>query len=159
MEGENRRGLVALPLKQRYTLRLILNLWFTPILPPVLRQLILLRILLLASFFQVMLMYFDLPGWKCPMKSLFGLSCPGCGLTSASALVIQGHWIDAIGMHAFAPVFFLGFIFLSIFSIMPNNIRRKIIDRTAKLEEQTGIAIFTLLAILFYWGVRSIVSI
>ncbi len=37
----------------------------------------------------------------CPMQLLFGLPCPGCGLTRAGLLLLQGHYRESFRMHPF----------------------------------------------------------
>ena len=37
----------------------------------------------------------------CPMVLLTGLPCPGCGMTRAAELLLQGHWKAAWQMHPF----------------------------------------------------------
>ncbi len=41
---------------------------------------------------------------RCPILWFFGIPCPGCGLTRAHLLALQGEWAAALHMH---PVFFL----------------------------------------------------
>jgi hypothetical protein len=35
----------------------------------------------------------------CPMAGLFGLPCPGCGMSRATRLVLAGRWSDAWALH------------------------------------------------------------
>ena len=37
----------------------------------------------------------------CPMQLIFGLPCPGCGLTRAATLLITGHFAQSFQMHPF----------------------------------------------------------
>ena len=46
--------------------------------------------------------------WGCPSQRLFGISCPGCGLTRAWLSFFQGDWRSAAEYHLFflpVPVF------------------------------------------------------
>ncbi len=45
----------------------------------------------------------------CIFKLLFGLPCPGCGLTRANVLFFTGHFYEAFMMH---PLFLVADIFL-----------------------------------------------
>lgn|GEM_PF-421410 len=45
----------------------------------------------------------------CPMQLLFGLPCPGCGLTRAAMLLLKGQVKEAYGMH---PFLFVGILLL-----------------------------------------------
>ncbi len=40
----------------------------------------------------------------CPSATLFGVPCPGCGLTRASLALLRGDWRGALGFH---PLVFL----------------------------------------------------
>lgn len=51
-------------------------------------------------------------GEICPMQLLFGLPCPGCGLTRAGFLVLTGHFGKAFSMHPFIYVFFAGLMYV-----------------------------------------------
>jgi|GEM_PF-1960791 len=38
-------------------------------------------------------------GIPCLWKTLFGITCPGCGLTRAWAMLLRGRWHEAAGMN------------------------------------------------------------
>lgn len=48
----------------------------------------------------------------CPSQILFGLPCPGCGLTRAGILLLSGHFIKAFQMHPFIYVFLFGLLYV-----------------------------------------------
>ncbi|MCI9485107.1 MAG: DUF2752 domain-containing protein [Clostridiaceae bacterium] len=51
--------------------------------------------------------------WGCPFYRLFGIRCPGCGLTRAWLCFLRGDWACALGYHRLflpAPLFILLFI-------------------------------------------------
>ena len=37
----------------------------------------------------------------CPMQLIFGLPCPGCGLTRAATQLLTGHFTESFRMHPF----------------------------------------------------------
>ena len=47
----------------------------------------------------------------CPIKAIFGVNCPGCGLTHASIYLFEGRFHDAI--HANYSVFFWWIFFIA----------------------------------------------
>ena len=55
---------------------------------------IILLIILLLSIFKI---------YHCPIKYIFGLSCPTCGLTRALISAFQLKFIDAFYYHLFWP--------------------------------------------------------
>lgn len=56
----------------------------------------------------------------CPLYSLTGLACPGCGLTRGFHALLHGDIVTALDFNALIPVFVLlfGFFFLSLVSVM-----------------------------------------
>ena len=59
-----------------------------------------------------------LGGWPCPVLSTLGVPCPGCGLSRAALLFMQGEIGRALSTHAFAPAFVvaLGMLFIAALS-------------------------------------------
>lgn len=57
------------------------------------------RGLLLAAAYVLAGILLDIP--VCPMVWMTGLPCPGCGMTRAAVLFLQGHWKAAWQMHPF----------------------------------------------------------
>lgn len=57
------------------------------------------------------LMLFFLIGYHCPIRLLFGISCPGCGMTRAWLSLFQLNISKAFYYH---PLFFLAPVFLYI---------------------------------------------
>lgn len=40
----------------------------------------------------------------CPSRSMFGLPCPGCGLTRATMAMLEGDFVQMCAMHPLAPI-------------------------------------------------------
>ena len=57
--------------------------WFTPVFSRLLEHRLEGTILVGVGVFQLGLHLLGLPGWVCPFKAVFGVPCPGCGLTAA----------------------------------------------------------------------------
>ena len=93
-------------------------------------------------------------GWPCPIRIISGVPCPGCGLSRATALFIQGQWQSAIEVHAFAPIIAVGFGFLVITAVMPRSLQHRAARRVAAWERRTAIVTLVVLAMFIYWGLR-----
>jgi hypothetical protein len=132
----------------------ISRLLFTPVLAPLVQDRRLTLILMGVAALQVCLTATGFPAWQCPLKSSLGIPCPGCGLSSAIVLWIQGHWRAAVSVHAFAPVFLIGFFLMMATAVLPERIHRDAIRCIAWLERCTGIIPFLLIGIIGYWVLR-----
>jgi hypothetical protein len=95
-----------------------------------------------------------LPGWVCPFKSLFGLPCPGCGLTAATGQLLHGQFIASLHTHAFAPIFAVSYLVMAVVLFLPEKQRESAVAWIAKFEQRTGITSLILSAVLIYWVIR-----
>jgi hypothetical protein len=129
---------------------------FAPVLGPLMQNRRIIVLLAAVTVVQVVLTATGTIAWQCPVKSTLGVVCPGCGLTRAIVLFVQGHWKAAIDLHAFAPIFFGGGIFLVVGSILPAGLQQKIAYQIAAFERLTGIVWLLILSILAYWILRII---
>jgi hypothetical protein len=50
----------------------------------------------------------------CPLYSMTGLHCPGCGLTRGFHALFHGDVLGALHFNAFVPVYFLLFAYIGI---------------------------------------------
>ena len=46
-------------------------------------------------------------GGTCPIRLVFGIPCPGCGVTRALVLLVKGDFVGAFKMHPFVYVVIL----------------------------------------------------
>jgi Protein of unknown function (DUF2752) len=61
----------------------------------------------------------------CPFKLMFGIPCPGCGLTHSFCALAHGHLAAAVQFHALGPVLFVVFaLALPIFAYQAITRRR-----------------------------------
>jgi hypothetical protein len=95
-----------------------------------------------------------LPGWACPFKSLFGIPCPGCGLTTATDQLLRGHFINSLHTHAFAPIFSVAYLVMAVVLFLPEKQRKSTVDWIAKFERRTGITSLILVSLMLYWVIR-----
>lgn len=107
-----------------------------------------------AGAVQMGLHLAGLPGWACPFKSLFGIPCPGCGLTTAAGQLFHGQIRAAIQTHAFAPVFLFSFLLMAVVIFLPETQRNNTAAWIAGFERQTGITSVLLTTLLMYWVIR-----
>ena len=103
---------------------------------------------------QIGLFLAHLPGWPCPFKAVFGIPCPGCGLTTAIGELLRGDWRASLATHAFAPVFVLAFLVMGVAVALPEAQRRRFVDFIARIERRSGISALVLCALFIYWGLR-----
>jgi len=95
-----------------------------------------------------------LPGWACPFKSLTGIPCPGCGLTTATGELLHGEFLASLNTHAFAGIFLAAYLVLAVVLFLPEEQRRSAVAWIAMFERRTGITSLVLSALMIYWGFR-----
>ena len=101
----------------------LVNSFLHPVLTPLIEnRLIVVSLVGLASF-QLLTTSLSIHVWSCPLKSVFGIPCPGCGLSTAITFLLHGVWEEAMHIHAFAPVFLVGIIFIGYVAILPMRFR------------------------------------
>ncbi|MBN1901209.1 DUF2752 domain-containing protein [Candidatus Sumerlaeota bacterium] len=64
-----------------------------------------------------------LPG-MCLSRSIFGVRCPGCGLTRSFVALAHGEWRQAFSYHRIGPVlyfYFLLLIFFHLYGLLKKN--------------------------------------
>lgn len=73
-------------------------------------------IILCGVWFLIMDILF---GKICAARILFGIPCPGCGLTRAAVLLVKGHFLESFRMHPLLPAVIIGvgyYLFLTYFT-------------------------------------------
>jgi hypothetical protein len=96
--------------------------------------------------------------WKCPVKSVLGFRCPGCGLSKAIVVLFHGNWQLAIREHLFAPFFVLGFLFMIAMVLLPVPLYQRVLNRMEWLEKKTGFFNAVMVGLVFYWAARMVVQ-
>ena len=128
--------------------------FFRPTLTPILQKRSLLLLLSGLAVVQIALTAAGWGAWKCPIYSVSGIPCPGCGLSRAMLLLASGQWSAAIHMHAFAPVLLAAVIGFAVAGFLPQRQMQNILLSIATVERNTGIVVILTLAMLIYWGLR-----
>ncbi|MCQ2426666.1 MAG: DUF2752 domain-containing protein [Lachnospiraceae bacterium] len=54
-------------------------------------------------------------GTVCPVRILFGLPCPGCGMTRALLSLLRLDFSTAVRLHPLSPAFFLLLLLFPVF--------------------------------------------
>ncbi len=107
-----------------------------------------------ALSLHIIFVLLHLPIWECPFFKVTGLPCPGCGLTRACLLLLQGDVHAAMRFHAFAPVFILLISMMMIATVLPQSVTEPLINKAEILERKTGITIIVLSGLILYWLAR-----
>jgi hypothetical protein len=128
--------------------------WYRPALASILENRA--ETMALAGFggLQVGLHLLGLPGWACPFKQLFGIPCPGCGLTAATGELLHGQFSLSFHTHAFAPLFLGAFLLMGLALFLPKNVAQVLIAFIGRVETRTGLTAWFLTALMFYWVAR-----
>jgi len=130
------------------------NRFFRPVLAPLIGNRWLICILAFFGVAQLWLVYTGLTGWQCPIYQTLGITCPGCGMTTAMAMLLQGHWHLALQTHAFAPVILIVLMFMLVAIVLPASFLRKFSRSVERLEQKSGITAILLLSMVIYWLLR-----
>ena len=128
--------------------------WFSPVFSSLLEHRLEGSILVGVGAFQVGMHLLGLPGWACPFKAVFGIPCPGCGLTAAVDELLHGHMGASLHTHAFAPIFLAAFLILLVSILLPEKQRVKLVSVMTHLETRTGITAWVLSLLMLYWCSR-----
>jgi uncharacterized protein DUF2752 len=103
---------------------------------------------------QIGLSALRLHPWQCPIFISTGVPCPGCGLTRAIVLLLQGEWRASFHYHVFAPVFLFFTIIILVAIFLPASIGQRAIYKAEVLERQTGLTLIILTGLILYWLAR-----
>ena len=128
--------------------------FFKPILGPILSNRWVTGLFLGIGFLQLFLVIMGFQGWQCPINRAFGIICPGCGLTTAMTLLVNGQWTAAVAMHAFAPLFLVILAGMTVAVLLPTIFLRKLSDAITRVESKTGISVIIIFSMLLYWLLR-----
>jgi len=148
--GQNRKtGSTGVALRSR-----LINGFFSPVLAPLLLNRWLICLFLVFCTAQLLLVYTGLTGWQCPIYETLGVICPGCGMTTAMAMLLKGHWQLAIQTHAFAPLILMGLMLLPVAIVLPASRLKKLALGIKRVEQKSGIIAILLLSMVSYWLLR-----
>lgn len=81
------------------------------------------KIIVMHLFFAIVLIWMAF-FWKCPSKVLFGIPCPGCGLTRAHKAALQLNFKEAFSYHPLFPVAIPTLLYLIHYRVLPWRLPR-----------------------------------
>jgi hypothetical protein len=128
--------------------------WFTPVFSSLLEHRLEGIVLVGVGALQLGWYISGLSGWICPIKAVFGIPCPGCGLTAAMDELLHGHVFASLRTHVFASIFLAAFIIILVSILLPEKQREKLIAAIAHLETHTGLTAWVLSGLMLYWVIR-----
>jgi hypothetical protein len=133
------------------------NSFFNPILAPILAHRPTSAIIFGAAVLHAGLVMSGLPSWICPLRELWGIPCPGCGLSRAITALVRGDWQTSFTFHLFAPFFLLALILMAWVTFLPGPQQQWLISRVETIERRTGIVAILLISLVVYWLARLII--
>lgn len=111
-------------------------------------------VIIVAACIQTGLAVLGLNGWPCPIQSVLGIPCPGCGLSTGLAFLIRGDWAGVLHEHIFAPFVLAGFVIMAGVCALPGKHYTAATRVIEKCERASGLVPIILTAMIIYWGVR-----
>jgi hypothetical protein len=112
------------------------------------------RVLVTVGFIHLAFSFFGIQGWQCPILMTTGVPCPGCGLSRASAALLNGDWKRMAELHIFAPFLILAALITGLIAFVPEKFRVDLIEFIELFEEKTRITLFLLIGLIIYWCIR-----
>jgi hypothetical protein len=130
-----------------------------PILTVLLRNRWQAQILVAVVILHLVFGVLDFEIWRCPVKTVTGIRCPGCGLSTAILYMVHGKLFKMLHEHAFAPFFSIGILIIAIISFLPERSYSAAVHRIALFEERSGFFSYFLAGFIVYWIIRLIANI
>ncbi len=94
------------------------------------------------------------PLYRCPFRSLTDLPCPGCGLSRAGWLMLDGRFDIMWRVHPFTPYFAIWGIMLLGAAILPGQWHARWAAAWAKLESYTKMHAIILIGFVLFGVAR-----
>jgi hypothetical protein len=127
-----------------------------PIFAPIMAQRVLARAIVGAAAAYLTLSAIGVSVWRCPVREVLGVACPGCGLTRAAMLLLRGHVRESLEMHLYAPLLLSALVLLLCAALLPREYSRRLTEAVARLEKSTSLGALALLLLPVYWILRLI---
>ena len=108
-------------------------------------------LLLLAAVVQTGLVAAGMPAWMCPLKNVFSIPCPACGMTTGVVHLLNGQWNSALQAHLFSPLLLAAMAAAGLAVILPAPTHRRLITRVAMLEKSTAAGMWIVVGLGVFW--------
>jgi len=112
------------------------------------------RVIVAFALLQVGLFAVGLGGWRCPIRAVTGVPCPGCGLTHSLAALAGGHWSEAVADHPLGPVVAVVGALLLAGAVLPRANAGRLASRVRGLERALWLDVLLVIAAFAAWGWR-----
>mgnify|MGYP002778380261 CR=1 FL=1 len=90
-------------------------------------------------------------GSICTFKNVFGIPCPGCGLTRSFVAIARGQWAESFAWHPLGPLLWLGVAIYFVASLYFALFRAPF---RVSMRLQLGAVLGVLLALFAVWILR-----
>ena len=133
--------------------------WFLPRLSPALKHRSWAALLLSLIFLHAILEATGFGGLGCPFRTLTTIPCPGCGLSTAARLALNGEWIASFDCHPFLPFFAIGVAVIAAGTLLPEGLRVRFLARVEAWEERSRALAWFFGALFAHWILRLLLMI
>ena len=72
-------------------------------------------------------------------------------------LLLRGDLNASFKFHAFAPIFLICILMVTLAALLPKSLIQPFVLRTERLERQTGLTVIILTGLILYWLTRLVV--
>lgn len=107
------------------------------LLSALLREGVIVKFLFAFAFVYLLLSFFEITIWRCPLRMMTGLRCPGCGLTTGSKAFLRGNFVEAVTWNWLVPVILLGMLFSVVVLAMPKPQRERFLAGLERFEKRS----------------------
>jgi len=88
----------------------------------------------------------------CLFHLLYGVDCPGCGMTRGLSHLVHGHLLTALQHHPFSPIVLLYLILQSFSLFLPLEARRKIAVGLSRHGKELGVLFWASVGLFLLHG-------
>lgn len=88
----------------------------------------------------------------CLFHLMYGVDCPGCGMTRALSYLVRGHAVTALQLHPFSPLVLIYLILQAVSPFLPARIKVQVAEKLTRHRAQLGVLFWTMLGLFFLYG-------